>query len=615
MVTEFREDIQGLRAIAVIVVMAFHFNTNWLPGGFVGVDIFLVISGFLITKILLKKKAAARFNLSGTLEYFYVSRVKRIAPAYLVMLVLTSFVSALLFLPEDFDAFKDSFDAATFFYSNFYFSDFGNYFAPASYERPLLHTWSLAVEMQFYLLAPLLILLLPLRALKVVFASMLVALTLLAAYRMRAQGVEQATYYSLYARLPEFFAGGLAALYGEAKTNSARPWITYVGLLLVGLASVAQPELGPFPGLGAILPVTGAVLLLIQPPAGALQRLLTNRVLVWIGAISYSLYLWHWPVLAILRYYSETEILSVPLSAVFIVSTFILSVTSYYAVEETFRRKKSRAFQLPSWIALTTCIFATSQTLAGVNTAFSLEEAPIAYRRYADQSRICHGKIISECLRGDLQSQTEVLVLGDSHAAMLNHFFDVIGNELNFRARVISASSCVTLPNFDYGRLEEWGVKPCRAQIEAAKKYYDSVSTFIIAGKWSRHLKSELFKESLIDFFKKHQDSKIIILSQVPKLSGNIFRVARFDALGLPASYSRDLSSLKANNALETIVSQHGNVEFLWLSQLSFFESAPFYKGSLIYSDEHHLNQFGAKAYAKSAVGIFSQLEFVKVEK
>jgi peptidoglycan/LPS O-acetylase OafA/YrhL len=209
----YRPDIQGLRAIAVLAVMAFHFNPAWLPGGFVGVDIFLVISGFLITSILLHKKTQAGYSLPETLKYFYASRFKRIAPAYFVMLVLVALVAAVFFLPQDFNTFKKGLEKAAWFNSNNYFAGFGDYFAPANHEQPLLHTWSLAVEIQFYLLAPFMVLLLPIRWLKWVFTGLLIGLTAIAEYRMRILGIEQATYYSLYARLPEFFAGALAALY------------------------------------------------------------------------------------------------------------------------------------------------------------------------------------------------------------------------------------------------------------------------------------------------------------------------------------------------------------------------------------------------------------------
>lgn len=208
----YRPDIQGLRAIAVLAVILFHFNPAWLPGGFVGVDVFLVISGFLITSILLHKKNRPDYRLAGTLRYFYSSRLKRIVPAYFAVLVLVSLLAAVLFLPQDFAIYRKGLNSAAYFNSNNFFAGFGDYFAPANHEQPLLHTWSLAVEIQFYLLVPLLVLLAPPKVLKWLFAALLFGLTAVAEYRLRVLGIQQATYYSLYARLPEFFAGGLVVL-------------------------------------------------------------------------------------------------------------------------------------------------------------------------------------------------------------------------------------------------------------------------------------------------------------------------------------------------------------------------------------------------------------------
>lgn len=223
----FRPEIQGLRAVAVISVMVFHLNPAWLPGGFVGVDIFLVISGFLITSILLDRKSRPEYSILDTLKYFYMSRIKRIAPAYFTMLLIVALISAVFLLPQDFKVFKKGLEQAVWFSSNNYFAGFGDYFAPANYEQPLLHTWSLAVEIQFYLISPFLILLLPRKILKWIFVGLFVGLTIIAEYRLRFLGIEQATYYSLYARLPEFFAGGLVALYVTAGGGGQNTKLDY----------------------------------------------------------------------------------------------------------------------------------------------------------------------------------------------------------------------------------------------------------------------------------------------------------------------------------------------------------------------------------------------------
>ncbi|KXU38659.1 hypothetical protein AXE65_12705 [Ventosimonas gracilis] len=155
----YRNDIQGLRAIAVLAVIFFHVNKKYLPGGFVGVDMFFVISGFLVGGIILRQKLARQFSFIE----FYKARCRRIVPAYFAMVSVVSIFAAILFIPKDFSFFWKSLKSTLYFASNQYFSGFGDYFGPKSYEMPLLHTWSLAVEMQFYLLLPLFLVVIPLR--------------------------------------------------------------------------------------------------------------------------------------------------------------------------------------------------------------------------------------------------------------------------------------------------------------------------------------------------------------------------------------------------------------------------------------------------------------------
>ncbi|WP_010323326.1 acyltransferase family protein [Marinobacterium stanieri] len=604
-VESYRPDIQGLRAISVLAVMVFHYNPAWLPGGFVGVDIFLVISGFLITGILLHKKQAG-CNLSGTLKYFYASRLKRIAPAYFVMLVLVALVAAVFFLPQDFNSFKAGLEKAAWFNSNNYFADFSDYFAPASHEQPLLHTWSLGVEIQFYLLAPFMVLLLPNDSLKWAFGGFLIGTTAIAEYRLRFLGIEQDTYYSLYARLPEFFAGGLAALYVTTVSGEKRSgWSGVFGLLIVITAASAQPLLGPFPGIAAMLPVVGAVLLLGQQTKGWVSQLLACKVLVWIGALSYSLYLWHWPVLAFLRYYTGTEVLSIELGLLFVVLTLMLSVVSYYGVERVFRIKSTNKKQALGWVLLAPGVLGISQVIVKVNAVVTPEKFPVEYRRYADSETICHGQIVGDCLKGDLASEKEILVLGDSHAAMLNHFFDYLGKELGFKARIITASSCVTFPGFDYQRLPEWAQPACVAQILEISKYLEESNVIMLAGMWSYQFKFDSFKSSLSDYIVSNKEKKIYLLPQIPLLKSDYKRVERFKVLGLNKIVNENVEYIHANRLLYKMAGFYENLSVVdvvydserWAKRIPY-----------IYSDESHLNEKGAIEYAENNIGVFHHL-------
>ncbi|MDX1706800.1 acyltransferase family protein [Pseudidiomarina sp.] len=608
----YRSDIQGLRAIAVIAVMAFHFNPALLPGGFIGVDVFLVISGFLITSILLNKKAQPNYILGAALKYFYISRFKRIAPAYFIMLVVVAFLAAIFFIPEDFSTFKEGFQDALFFNSNNYFADFGDYFAPANHEQPLLHTWSLAVEIQFYLLAPLLVLLLPKRILTWVFLASSIALTFIAEYRMRAMGLEQATYYSLYARIPEFFAGCLVALHLSSFHSEAKApkWLPEIGLFLILVAAIAQPRLGLFPGIAGLLPVLGCVLVLLGSPHYKSGQWLSNSSLVWVGSLSYSLYLWHWPVLAVLRYYTGEEVLDGFYGSVFVVLTITLSIISYYVIECPLRDNRQKKRNVFAYLALGAIVLGASQSLAGINQYYAPKELPTEYRRYADPEKICHGQIVGDCLRGDLSSSREVLVLGDSHAAMLNHFFDYLGKELRFKARVITASSCVTIPGFDYERLPKWAQGACVRQLEEAERYLANAQTIVLAGMWTYQVKSSTFQSVLSKFLNQMSESnvRIIVLSQVPLLKSNPLRTYRFDNIGMRSETVVKKSYEQANSKIKVLSENRKGVTFLDLSDLSLFSSPPFYNELLTYFDSHHLNEIGARNYAFYAVNEFRKI-------
>lgn len=608
----YRQDIQGLRAIAVLAVMAFHFNPAWLPGGFVGVDVFLVISGFLITSILLHRKNQADYSPIATLKYFYLSRFKRIAPAYFVMLVVVALVAAVCFLPQDFNTFRKGLEKAAWFNSSNYFAGFGDYFAPANHEQPLLHTWSLAVEIQFYLLAPFLVLLLPIHCLKWVFTGLFIGLTVSAEYRMRILGIEQATYYSLYARLPEFFAGALSALYVKTGSGGGRSpaWLGTVGLVLIVTATITQPLLGPFPGIGVLLPVVGSVLLLSQQAQGWVGKWLTSKALMWIGALSYSLYLWHWPVLAFLRYYTGAEVLRIEFSLLFVLLTLMLSIASYYGVERVFRIKRTKKKQALGWALLAAVVLGTSQSMAKVNSVVSSGQLPIEYRRYADPETICHGKIVGDCLVGDLTSNEEVLVLGDSHAAMLNQFFDNLGKSLGFKAKIITASSCVTIPGFNYKRLPTWAHKACTDQIETAQTHIAESDSIIIAGMWSYQTQSVEFISMFDKFLATSIDKRIVVLSQVPLLNRNPLRDLRFSFFGIRRNRSESIDAAyqEANQLIELITDKYSNVSFLRLDGIPLFDDPPFYNDLLIYSDSNHLNKVGSGMYGDFAAPLVQSI-------
>ena len=301
---KYRSEIDGLRAVAVVPVILFHAGFERFSGGFVGVDVFFVLSGYLITTILLAEIAEGRFSLIR----FYERRARRILPAlYFVMLVTLPFAFRLM-LPDEFASFAQALISVLFFVSNVYFWQTTDYFSRAAEESPLLHTWSLGVEEQYYMLFPLGLLLLwrlgPRGALAGLIAGSLASLAL-AEYGVHRWPVP--TFFLLPTRAWELGLGSLAAFHLTRRGLARIPArfgdaAAALGLAMI-LASVALFDAEtPFPSLYALLPTVGTVLVVLYADPGALAgRLLSWRPVVFVGLISYSAYLWHQPLFAFAR--------------------------------------------------------------------------------------------------------------------------------------------------------------------------------------------------------------------------------------------------------------------------------------------------------------------------
>lgn len=423
----YRPDIDGLRAVAILPVLFYHSGLGLFSGGYIGVDVFFVISGFLITTIIAREIEAGRFSILD----FYERRARRILPALMIMLAFVLCVAAYAFFPSDFAKLAKSALMATVFLSNVGFFLETGYFAGSAETMPLLHTWSLAVEEQFYLGFPILLVLIarfmPARRTAILVAITLASFALAVATQASGSGF---AFYLLPPRAWELFVGALLAL-GAVPTLRSR-WLRE-GLALAGLSAIGWAAIGfdkttVFPGFSALFPVLGAAALILSAPGTVTGRLLASRPMVGIGLISYSLYLWHWPLIVFTEYMTDTR-LAGWVSVAVISASLIMAFLSWHLVERPFRN--TATFDQPRvfrWTAASIAIAGTTSITLMMMNGWPARFSPEALRMEAasnDISPVRDKCITSEiggprpdCTLGASVPPTTI-VWGDSHGVEL----------------------------------------------------------------------------------------------------------------------------------------------------------------------------------------------------
>ncbi len=531
----YRPDIDGLRAIAVLSVVLYHGGIPAFTGGFVGVDIFFVISGYLITGIILRELEAGDFTFAG----FYARRVKRIFPALFATLALSAIAAFFLLIPSDLKSFGESFNATVLFFSNFHFLKQVGYFDGPAIDKPLLHTWSLAVEEQFYMAWPIILMLIyrlvPRRTVAVIAGLALLSF-ILAEFRM--YGHQKDAFYISWLRGWELMIGaGLAAAALKAPQRAAAPLVG-AGLAAIAFAVFAYNSSTPFPGFHAVLPCAGAAFIIA---GGSIPNRFTAMLgfgpIRFIGLISYSLYLVHWPLFSFAHLYLDRP-LTLAESLAIVAASILLSALSWRYIETPFRRVRLpdkavilRAVPVGAALyAIGLSFFLTEGLPARVNQGVLQADAATNEREWSITA-YCHDADVIKAHSGHscalgaaTRDDYDFFVWGDSHAHHYVPALDALAKNSGQSGLMFSMLGC---PPFLGGATVTKRCHDYNDSIYAWAKQQKRLRFVVLAGYWLQHTKD--FEEAAADgdayekpplaaAVKALQDLNlsVVILDQVP---------------------------------------------------------------------------------------------------
>ena len=633
----YRPDIDGLRAIAILFVVTFHAFPNLLPAGFIGVDIFFVISGFLICSIILKDLQENKFSSAN----FYARRVRRIFPAMLLVMMSSYIFGWFALLPDEFEQFGKHLAASAAFIANFFYWNETGYFDSAAELKPLLHLWSISVEEQFYLLCPWFLLI----AYRKKINSLLWLLTYIAIsfsinlYSVYFSNSLLSSYYLPQARFWELLMGGFLAYF---LAQSHRPlkqitdsrylfkanFFSICGIALLVLSLLLINKLKPFPGWWALLPTLGSAFLILAGSNGIINRyLLSNKVLVYIGLISYPLYLWHWPILSFLRISTGGEP-QIRLKLIAILISFALAIFTYWAIEKPVR-KLSNFIAIPALTFLMVIVlFVGLYTYLdhGIPNRDSIKNFNLskeASRQFrGDLWEYSQNKLCNDAYRFNeaqtygwwfcIQNKTQspgIIILGTSQA---NQYYPgLIANSNLVQHSILSIGTCDVVPMENYTLDNK---SPCYGRRSyAQKEFIDSLITttpslkYVILAGLTRDPGQEYIAKlkKRIDFFESH-GLRVIIFTPDMRIEFN--PKSCFGSPFNPNPKDCSFNDSQRKNVFEKfmpLISQlsisNPNVLFFEPNDMYCETSkCSFVKNSLpLHRDEGHISEYGSHEVQK----------------
>lgn len=650
---KYRADIDGLRALAVLVVVFYHLDISVFSGGYVGVDIFFVISGFLITKLLKNE-----LEITGKLDIkdFYIRRFRRIYPALITTLIITALISSILFSPSMLKDFGGSLVSSVFSISNIYFWDQINYFDLDAKLKPLLHTWSLGIEEQFYLFWPIILILAIKtfsRPVMIIFLVILFSVSLnfiFASIEFFTGNVKSILFYWLPFRVFEFGMGAiLPFLKFNIKSQIKIDIIYIIGLILIIYSILTYNDEILFPYYFALLPAVGAAILIYYGEFSRFNYILTNRLFVLIGLISYSIYLVHWPIIVFWKYsFVELDFLAI---ISIIVLTAIVSIFLYKFIEVPFRRKNIKLNKIIinsiiiSIFVIIPIIGLSMYLSGGWSWRISHETAEnttrkIVFNAEKDASefyRVNYGGAGYPINGVNPEKPADIVLMGDSHGKHYSEgLYKIITKPTHKVLHITAGFSCFYLPNFtristdlDYDKLCPYHFK---RSIDTIKNGNNPI--VILAESWENQLSlaallddngKRLSKqptiedviEGILALKKMIGDSKLIVIGQVPTTNNTLL----YDILSRPrADYSKIVNDDNLYYSIPETKRMEINLKLRNASKESglFYFIDPFEifcedgkcrnftpDGDLIYSDTHHLSKAGSLYFFHKSKNFF----------
>jgi peptidoglycan/LPS O-acetylase OafA/YrhL len=659
---QYRKEIDGLRAIAVFSVIFYHAGYSFFGGGYIGVDIFFVISGYLITSIILKDIS----NKSFKLIKFYERRIRRIIPALFFVVFVVTVFSLLWLLPDQLRSYAKSLASIPLFSSNFIFFLEGGYFDVSAKIKPLFHTWSLGIEEQFYLLYPFFLLAIWKKN-KKILAFVFVLLVSLLISHWWSIVYPHAAYLLLPSRIWEFFIGGMVSIYGSSsfvkKTRNIQgvsQIMSVFGLWLIVYAVYNFNENTIFPGGSALIPVTGTALIILFATENTfVAKLISNKIFVGIGLISYSLYLWHQPIFSFFRIlYNENPN---DLEKIFLISlTMVLSYATWKYIEKPFRYGKLfskkvivLSIALPSLFFLTLGFYIYSTN--GIGKLYSSSALIDLYQTKTILDTRCHAndrksaeeiQLGEACKFGNEVIPSEFAILGDSHASTLFKYLDEIYSE---RGAFVGISNGNCPPLLNEFKLKDLSEKDCVEVNKASLEFIsqqDSIKKVVLYAEWSnytegyridskggevnyglaesKHDKANnlgdnafIFKKSLfktVSFLKK-SGKEVIIIKSSPEFKEKVMDAIARQIIDKTDDKLRTYPQIslqeydKRNHKVEEIFSQIPGVDFLNSKNLFCSKNgcpSIDQNQNILFSDTNHLTYNGSKVIVDRLVHLLA---------